>query len=55
MVKRGNKPKYIVSKKNEEIIEMMRQDFKIGRNVSVAKGGRKETTLNKNNLSFPLT
>lgn len=48
MAQRGFESRYTVSLENERLIEAMVNDFKIGKNVSVATGGRTEATLRKN-------
>ena len=40
--------KYPLSKNNNDLISEFIDDLRIGRNVSVTKGGRSETTLKKN-------
>jgi integrase len=48
MVRQGPKLKYKISAQNNALIEAITNDFKIGRNVSVSRGGRSEGTLKKN-------
>ena len=39
---------YSITSKNRAFIEEFVSDFRIGRNVSMSKGGRSEATLRKN-------
>jgi len=48
MKRNRHQSSYKISKRNESLLDEFAADFKIGRNVSVSKGGRSKETIKKN-------